>query len=469
MNTFVDAINTEIDEAPARTENGMKARASTANAVLDYFAKAGSSRGVDLKQYFSKALTENQELAVRALLWTRDVRGGAGERKQFRDQLQVLENADPDLAGSLIPKILEVGRWDDLFSFQNPLNVLRVLETFAQGLREGNGLAAKWTPRRNKWFHLIRSHMGLGPRQFRKLIVGLTNVVETPMSAKEWNTIDFSKVPSLASSRYQKAFSRNAGAAYAEYLSRVKKGEAKIHAGAVFPYDVVKAANRGNTQAADLQWEALPDFLNDSSVFPIMDTSGSMTQSAGDSSNVTALDVAISLGLYVAAKNKSAFKDLLMIFSQDARMVRVKGSLSQRMLQLPEIVSSNTNLNLAFEKLLGVAKEANVDPADMPKVLLIMSDMQFDSCVNYDDSAIEMIRREYQRAGYRMPKIVFWNLGRNYYGTRDNVPVRFDENGTALVSGFSPAILKSVLSDTLDQYTPLNVMMETLMNPRYDY
>ena len=97
-------------------------------------------------------------------------------------------------------------------------------------------------------------------------------------------------------------------------------------------------------------------------------------------------------------------------------------------------------------------------------MLLILSDMQFDQCSRFDNSAMESIRRQYQKAGYQAPKIVFWNLN-----SHDNVPVKENEDGVALVSGFSPSILKSVLSADLEQFTPEAMMLKTIMAERYDF
>jgi hypothetical protein len=88
--------------------------------------------------------------------------------------------------------------------------------------------------------------------------------------------------------------------------------------------------------------------------------------------------------------------------------------------------------------------------------------MQFNACVTFDDSAMQMIQRKYESAGYEVPKLVFWNLN-----SKDNAPVKFDESGTALVSGFSPAIVKPLLSGNLEKFTPEAVMLETIMQDRY--
>jgi hypothetical protein len=149
-------------------------------------------------------------------------------------------------------------------------------------------------------------------------------------------------------------------------------------------------------------------------------------------------------------------------------MEHLKGTLSQKMKQMEKAHwDMNTNLHAAFDEILQIAVKGKVAQEDMPDMMLILSDMQFDSCTKYDDSAMQMIKRKFKDAGYDVPKIVFWNL--SMYGKENgNTPVKFDKNGTALVSGFSPSIMKSVLANDLEDYTPYNVMLKTLMNSRYD-
>lgn len=473
--TFANAARNYKNEAPARTANGMKARATTASAVLDFFGKAGSNRGKDLSADFMQALAENEDLALRALLWTRDIREGAGERAQFRALLSKLEASNPEIAGRLMKLIPELGRWDDLFAYTEPLNRIAAFSMIRKALIEDkNGLCAKWMPRKGAIAVELTKFLGLSPKAYRKLIVGLTSVVETQMCAKQWDEINFSHVPSVASARYQKAFGRNAKEAYSAYLRELQKPEAertvkvKINAGAIFPYDVVKSALRGNAGVANEQWKALPNYVGDAKIFPMVDVSGSMGSMGYYSSGTPSpIDVAVSLGLYLAEKNTSSFKDLFLTFDTTPRVMELKGDLKSRaelMARAPW--GGSTDLHKAFELLLNIAKKGNVSADDMPQMLLILSDMQFNHCAHYDDSIIEMIRRKYEAAGYNMPKIVFWNLSQYDYG---NVPVRFDEKGVCHVSGFSPAIMKSVLADDLEEFTPYSVMVKTLTKPRYDY
>jgi hypothetical protein len=182
-------------------------------------------------------------------------------------------------------------------------------------------------------------------------------------------------------------------------------------------------------------------------------------------SNPSAIDVALSLGLYLSDKCESAFKDMFLTFSTESKLELVKGTLSQKMLQMDRSKwTMSTNLHSAFNSILDLAVTNSVDPEDMPEMILILSDMQFDQCTRYDDSALQMIQRKYETAGYTVPKIIFWNLN-----IHANTPVSFDSRGTCMVSGFSTSILKSILSNNMEEYTPENVMLETLNNERYNY
>lgn len=475
---FKTAVQTHINEAPARTANGMLARATSASSVLDFFGKAGASRGTSLVRDFAAALAENEDLAVRALLWTRDVREGAGERQQFRDLLSHLDSTNPTLAGRIMHLVPVLGRWDDLFSYSDPINRRKALEFFAQAISNGDGLAAKWAPREKSSKKALatelRCTLGVTPREYRKLLSRNTQVVESDMCAQRWDSINFSHVPSLASARYQKAFGRNSGEAYAAYLRELQKPQSerdpkvKINASAVYPYDVVKSVVRGNAAVANEQWNALPNYVGDARILPMVDVSRSMGSLRFSGGNVQPIDVAISLGLYLSEKNTSDFKDMFLTFSGRPKLELLQGTLSQRVAQLERAHwDMDTNLHSAFEEILKVARQGRVSQEDMPDVLLILSDMQFNACTRFDDSAQQMIRRKYREAGYEMPRIVFWNL--SPYGN-SNTPVRFDDAGVCHVSGFSPAIMRAVLSvEQLESFTPYNVMVRTLMNERYNY
>jgi hypothetical protein len=469
MTSFAEAVKNQS----VRTQNGMKARKSTANACVDLFFNIGASRGKNILPAFTAAYVENRDLALRIAQWARDVRGGSGERELFKQILAHLELKHPEDAELLMAKVPEVGRWDDLFVFKTKPLKAKAFTMLGDALRARNGLAAKWTPRKGELACEIREFFGMTPKQYRKSLVALTQVVESHMCAKDWDNINYSHVPSLAHARYKKAFTRN-GTSYADYVAKLVKGEAgaKINAGAVYPYDVLKGAinsytrsimSKTESDALQAQWDALPNFIGDASVLPMVDSSGSMTCSAGKNSGLTCLEIAISLGLYFADKNKGKFKDTFLTFSNTPKLVNLKGNINQKIDQMNTGEVANTNLNRAFDLILKTAVDNKVPQEEMPQTLVIFSDMQFDQGVSHDDSAIEMIARKYEAAGYELPKVVFWNLNAAY----GNVPVKFNKTGVALVSGFSPAVAKSILSGNLDDFSPEAIMLKTVMQDRY--
>ena len=467
MSTFVEAIANQ----EARTANGMKARKSTANKVVDLFYNIGASRGKDIVPAFVGAYTEDRELALRIALWARDARGGAGERELFRSILRHLEKTDVDAAMALLKRVPELGRWDDIFVFETDLLKKAAYAMLGDALREKNGLAAKWTPRKGEVAREIREFFGMSPKFYRKSLVALTKVVETQMCANDWDNINFSHVPSVASTRYKKAFNRHT-TKFAEYVAALVKGDptVKVNASAVYPYDVLKGVNyrshdKTETDHIVAQWEALPNYVGDANILPMVDVSGSMSCPAGKNTGVTCMDVAVSLGLYLADKNKGKFKDTFLTFSDKSELVTLKGNVVQKMAQMVKSDwDMSTNLHAAFNKILDVAVKNEVPQAEMPEMVLILSDMQFNQCVRQDDSAMEMIERKYAAAGYSVPQVVFWNLN-----SSDNVPVKADKSGAALVSGFSPSIMKALLAADMSEFTPEGIMLKTVMSDRYNF
>jgi len=469
MTTFVNAVQNQT----ARTENGMKARKSTASKCVDLFFKIGAMRGQNIVPQFSGAYVENRDIALRIAQWARDVRGGAGERKIFRDILLHLANTDADACRALIRKTPDLGRWDDLLVLAGTEFEQEVFVMIRDALATGNGLCAKWMPRKGHVANKLRAFLEFTPKRYRKTLVTMTNVVEQKMCAKDWESINFSHVPSLAHARYKKAFFRNTEA-YAEYVAKLVKGDdpkVKVNAGAVYPYDVLKgrvstynarAWSKTELDLIEKQWEALPNYVGDANILPMVDVSGSMMSSVGGGT-VSALEIAVSLGLYLADKNTGKFKDTFLTFSGAPELLNLKGNINQKIDQMVKSKwGMNTDVVAAFRKVLKVAKDAGVPQEEMPETLLILSDMQFDQCARFDDSALESMARQYEAAGYKLPNIVFWNLN-----SRDNVPAKFDQRGVALVSGFSPSIVKAVLSSDQEQFTPEGIMMKAIMVDRY--
>lgn len=472
MTSLFEAVN-----ANATTANGAVTNASSLNKNVDLFFLAGASRGKDIKATFAGALVEDQEVAVRVLEWARDARGGAGERETFRNLFKYLIKADPAVASRVLVKTPELGRWDDVFVAFGTSLEREALRMIAFALNEvKDGLCAKWMPRQGAEANKIRSYMKLTPKQYRKLLVGLSNTVEQKMCAQDWTGIVYPHVPSVAAGRYQKAFLKHDPKGYAEYKAKLASGEAKINASVAYPYDVIRSLNYGDEAVAIEQWKALPNYLegSDENIMPVVDVSGSMGFVVGGS--VTAMDVAISLGLYVSERMGGIFKDTFMTFSGSPEMLKMKGNLQERYNQMARSNwGGNTDIQAVFKLILSSAVKGKVAQKDMPTKILILSDMEFDTCVTAGTggrayggapvsvSAMEMIEKEYAAAGYKAPQVVFWNLS----GRAGNSPVTYNKVGTALVSGFSPSIVRSVLGG--EEMTPISIMLKTVMVERYDF
>ena len=471
---FVDALRQE----DMLTENGMATNSSSLNACVDLFFNIGAMRGQDKQRLiatFSKAFNEDPKRAMKLLFWARDIRGGAGERQVFKDIIAYLaENHDLVLKPNL-HLIPEYGRFDDLLVLVGTYMETQALQIIADAIKAENKLCSKWMPRKGPVAEKLRNFMKMSPKQYRKTLVNLTNVVETKMCAKEWDTIEFSKLPSVASARYQKAFGKNAYESYSAYIQSLVKGEAKINAGAVYPYDVTKSLNHGNASVANEQWKALTNYMEGANdmILPVVDVSGSMSTPAGGSKTVTCMDVAISLGLYISERNEGAFKDAFITFSETPKLQVLSGSLADRYAQMSSADwGMSTNLEATFKLILDQATKHNLSQDEMPNKILILSDMEFNSATGsrgwgnsrsggWNPTAQQMIEQMYADARYKMPQIVYWNIQSRNGG----VPVAFDKQGTALVSGFSPAIMTSLLGGDIE--SPQQIMDKTILSERY--
>jgi hypothetical protein len=473
----------ETTNASAVTSNGAVTNATSLNKNVDLFFLAGASRDKDITNTFAGALMEDSEVAVRILQWTRDARGGSGERKTFRDLFGYLIRTDATLASKVLVKIPEIGRWDDvLIAFGTSLenDALRMI---VSALNAKDGLCAKWMPRQGAIAGKIRSYMKYSPKSFRKLLVGLSNTVEQKMCANDWSNINYEHVPSVAAARYQKAFTKHDATGYSAYKAKLVSGDAKVNASVAYPYDVIRSLVNGDTTVANEQWKALPNYLEGSNenILSVVDVSGSMS-SVKVSGSVTAMDVAISLGLYTSERMGGIFKDSFVTFSGKPSIVKTTGSLQDRYNQMQRADwGMNTDIQAVFRLILDTAVKNKMPNDQMPTKLLILSDMEFDNCIsvgctpsvygshyhaggtNLSVSAMEMIEQSYATAGYKAPQIVFWNLN----GRSGNSPVTYNKTGAALVSGFSPSIVKSILGG--DEMTPISIMLKTVMIERYDF
>jgi hypothetical protein len=479
MGSFLTALQSEGTKT-ARTENGAVTHSTTTNAVLDFFALAGAKRNdiAGAKTLFRKAFAEDRQLAIRALFYLRDIRGGQGERNLFRVLFKELIRMDLSVAEQVLPWVPEYGRWDDVVSFYNfnGLNVLDMItdqfykdiEAYEKG--ESISLMGKWLPSENAssansrvMARQIANDMGLSNRDYRKATVKLRKrigLLEQKMSENEWSSIDYGKLPSQAGRKHVKAFKRHDESRYDSFLNRVIEGKEKLNAGTVATYEVFNTVRAGNDKAANAFWKSLPDFTNGENALVVADTSGSMWSVISGSTK--AIDVSTSLALYFAEHNTGPFKDYFITFSEVPSLVKVTGNtLTQK---LDNIGTAHwgfsTNIEAVFDLILKAAKRAGANAEDIPKVIYIISDMEFNSVHGgTNETNYEVAKAKFDAAGFQLPHVVFWNVA----SRNENVPTTAAANNVTLVSGLSQSTFRYVLEGK----TPVQSMLDILNSERY--
>tara|TARA_R100000697_G_scaffold116841_1_gene137776 strand:- start:4528 stop:5898 length:1371 start_codon:yes stop_codon:yes gene_type:complete len=436
------------------TTNGAITNKTSDKECLDLFQRIGNMRNHDrlyILENFNKAYEEDKELATQVLFWARAARIGSGERKTFHTILREIGKTSPDFISDNAKLIADLGYWKDLIEY---FHIPKVISVFAQAIREKDRLACKWAPRKCA---VLRDELGFTNREYRKWLKRYSETVEQTMSEKEWSDINYSSVPGSAMRRYSGAFTKQDSKRFDEWK---EDKTTKASVSATYPHEVLAC---DDDKLAEKLWDNLPDLLSESeeNILPMIDVSGSMMGKP--------LAVAMSLGMYLSERTKGEFKDLFLTFSENPELVRLEGdSVAERLRNISQADwGMNTDFSKAFQHILDVATKHNVLPDSMPTMLLVLSDMQFDESQNssfYGSKSMTHfghMKEEYEKAGYKLPKIVFWNLDA-HMGT----PAECDDDSVAMVSGFSPSIMKAVLN--AEEFNPISVMMEALKDIKPD-
>jgi len=504
MNTFMNQLKNNANYG--YTENGAVKRVTTGSAVYDMFAMGAAYRSrsdADCILLFKNAFEEDETLALKCLFYIRDCRGGQGERRFFRVCMRWLAENYPERAAALAEYIPEYGRYDDWFKiyFGTPVEG-QVIEMMKKQLstdmfckKNAVSLLAKWMPSENassketiRTAKKIRNAFGVSAKEYRQMLSKLRtkiNVLEKLMSANRWDEIEFDKIPSKAGLVYKNAFARRDIIAK-KYERFAKDKTTKVNAFTLYPYEVVAKAtkymgygwysnyslniNEVDRAMINKYWENLPDYLNgkDCSMMCVVDTSGSMVRSDA----AAPINVAISLGLYCAERAGGPFKNHYISFSSRPQLIKTEGiDFVDKVHRIYRTnLCENTNLEAVFDLLLATAKKPGVSAWDIPKTIVVISDMEIDrgsgsywGSLNHrwtkESASTEMenIRKKWAAAGLKMPKLVYWNVD-----ARNNTILDAGPNVT-FVSGMSPTIFKQVLTGK----TGYDLMIDTICADRY--
>ena len=497
--SFAEQLTKTLDNTYNRsvTENGAVGYRTTSHALLDMNFKVASYRSKPdeaIINDFLKAYKEDMILAMRWLFYARDAREGLGERRFFRVVMRYLANNHTDTVNRLIPLIAEYGRWDDMLVLLHTKAEPKVIAIISEQLKsdmvavtegKSTSLLAKWLPSEGASSQKTRAEarylmakLGLTNAKYRKMISKIRaylKVVEIDMSKKNWEGIDYEAVPSKANLLYNSAFLRHDEVRRRAFLGAVEKGEAKINSSVNFPHDIVHKYCTGTwgsptrvDAGLEALWKALPNVVDgDESTLVVADGSGSMTCHVGGT-NLSALEVANALAIYFAERASGEFKNKYITFSSRPQLVNLYGDTLCQNLQIARQHNevANTNIEATFDLILKTAIDGRMTQAEMPKNILIISDMEFDSATygrwnRPSETLFDTIAKKYAQYGYVLPRLVFWNVN-SRTGT---IPVKQNDMGVALVSGFSVNIVKMVMNNELDPY---KLLVKAISVERYD-
>lgn len=467
------------------TENGALTYKSTLDEVYDLFALGGAYRNRsnnDIEQLFSQAYYSNKELAMKCLFYLRDITRGQGERRFFRVCLRWLAENDPEHLIPNLQYIPEFGRWDDLFILldtsvgNGAWNVIEK-QLKADLTAEHPSLLAKWMPSINtssyetvKMANIIRKYLGVTPRQYRKMLSSLRKrlkVLERDMSANQWHEIEFDKIPSKAGLKYRNAFIRHDKDRIAHnvptYADFISNKNTKVNAKTLYPYEVVNKAmhsycwSKTEKQVINKYWDNLTDYIKNAKFngLAVVDVSGSMSGRP--------MEVAISLGMYCAEKIQGTFHNTFMTFSAHPQLIELNPNLDfvDKVRQMENSDwGYNTNIEKVFDLVLNTAIRNKTPQNEMPENIIIISDMEFDTASGNvsRNTLFETIQKKYENFGYKLPKLVFWNVD----ARQNNIPMRTSGNVT-FISGFSPVLYSSLLAGK----TGKELMLDKILGQRY--
>lgn len=474
MNKFIQSLGNTTE-----TENGMPTNKSTFNTCLDLFYRIGNRSNTatpgttDIIQLFKRAYADDPVLAIKIVGWSRSIRNGAGVREHLR---RIIEGGYINVQEINWEWFGQNGYWKDLFYFTPSMlaDINGILSTVKTALDKEDNLILKYLPRRKKnkghknnaWIRLIKELLDLDDRTYRKMCSSFVTP-ESLMCANKWEHIEYSKLPSICLHRNKKSFLAHDKDRFTKFIgdAKVKPESVKMNVATLYPHEIIKPLmgygsgnwvgnpSKATIDFAEAQWKHLSDKFNtDKKILVVGDTSASMADG-------TSIFISIALTIYCAERIVGAFHNFACTFSSRPSFIQFHDadSLVDKIKAIPEIVS-DTNIEAVFNLMLNKAVKENIPVEDMPDTILIISDMQFNGAVK-GLNALSTFRDKYERAGYNMPNIVFWNV-RNSSG----IPATDKDSGVVLFSGASPNNIKQAIEGKIN---PLEAMLSVVDKEEY--
>lgn len=466
MNNFTKSLcNT------AYTSNNAISNKSSLSACLDLFSMGVSSS--DKHSLIKAALLEDLPLAIKTIMYLRDPRNsGQGNRDIARAFHAVVQSLLVDKAFKtayleLLPHLPEMGSWKDLYELYDSSDSevkSTILTIVSNALQNEDRLANKWFKRQSQLHHDLADHWGQTVAFVRKYVAHHSRTVEQFMCHKLWDRIDYSSIPSRANLIYSKAFLRNDAERRQQFLADAIAGKVKANSSVLYPHEVLKQV-WSDANTAEALWKNLPSYASNINILPVIDVSGSMNTTAY--SKYSCMDIAMGLGMYFAEHNTGSYKNLYCTFSTKPTFDYLTGTnLFQKAYNLRDADwGGSTNLQAVFDNLLQHSLKYPL--SDLPKAVIIISDMCFDEAAENKTNFLA-IDAKYAQAGLERPTLIFWRVDVKL----NQQPVTFDDNGTILINGYSPAIMKTILSLDMEEFaniTPMNLFLKAVNTDKYSF
>lgn len=484
MSNFANGMR-NITNQTYSENGGIVYKSTGSGALLDLFATIGGMRHQPINEVivkWRKAYKENPVLAANLILYTRDIRnGGIGERAIARALLRELATIEPEKIKRNLNTIISCGRWDDLFVLLDVAEIKsNIISLIAEQLTEDMknmkankpvSLLAKWAPSINtssretrRIANLICNELGLTPKTYRKTLASLrkyTNIVERQMSDGEWSKINFEAVPSLAMSRYNRAYRKHTPIEFQAYLKGLQSGTVKINAATLNPTDICKKyfSHRRLEETDIAQWNSLPNYVSgENEVVVMADVSGSMTWP-----NYEPMAASIGLATYFAQRNKGSYHGMYLTFTDTPHFVNLDDNWNiEKCFRFVENkgIGYNTNMDKAFKAIYDVA----IATHDSPKALVVISDGEVDSWVrsNQSQSIVSKWKQKFNANGLDFPRVISWNVA-----CRNGTVIAPASDGVSFVSGYGAGPFKNLVE--LIELNAEEAMIKILTKPEFTW
>ena len=507
MNQFISGIMSK--KGSAYTENGAVSYASTGKELVDQFGKAASYRGRDFSvvaddqarlwrenpdaalkfPFYLRLIT--REVKISETMKTEKVQRGAGARDEaFKRILWVAYNHEADFRKNawLLPV---VGSWKDLWTLmyldadtKNKLDRKFIYGIMAAGLDDATqcDLIRKYMPaikssdkcktvRAKKMNELAKGFaefLGLSAKEYRKMKAsGTAHDFQKLICSRSYADIDWKTIPGKALLNLVSGkFLGNHGLmdSYVEWIK--SQPVAKFNG---YPYELGakipapdywgrgKELDLATKITIDKQFENLIETGKKNNgaikgnVWCALDTSGSMWSTI-PGSQITALNVCMSLGIYFSTLNEGAFHKNVIMFDSTSRVKQLSGSFTEMWNQVPHDAMGSTNFQSVVNEIVRIRKDnPNIPLEDYPTTLLVVSDMQFNptDCWGWGNRQVSNIEDSQRKLREAFPagwvdnfKFIWWNVASR---RTEDMPSTLNDKSSYFFSGFDGATISFLL------------------------